>query len=65
MEAMGMTEYLFNIRRIELPPLINCFRRLEANHAVVRQAMKQNVAKYRLAVMSQFDLVFRSSLRDL
>ena len=65
MEDMEMTEYLLNIRRIELPPLISCFRSLQANQSVVRQTMKQQVAKYRLSVMSQFEFVFRSTLGDL
>jgi polysaccharide pyruvyl transferase WcaK-like protein len=65
MEDMEMTEYLLNIRQIELPLLINCFLSLKANQTIIRQTMKQNVAKYRLAIMSQFDFVFRSSLRDL
>jgi polysaccharide pyruvyl transferase WcaK-like protein len=65
MEDMEMTKYLLNIRQIELPLLINCFLSLKANQTIIRQTMKQNVAKYRLAIMSQFDFVFRSSLRDL
>jgi polysaccharide pyruvyl transferase WcaK-like protein len=65
MEDMEMREYLLNIRRIDLPLLINRFQSLEANHEIVRRTMRRNVAKYRLAVETQFDLVSRSGVLDL
>ena len=65
MEDMEMTEYLLNIQRIELSLVINRFQSLEANHEGIKRSMQQSVAKYRLAVESQFDLVFRSRLLSL
>jgi polysaccharide pyruvyl transferase WcaK-like protein len=65
MEDMEMTEYLLNIQRIELSLVINRFQSLEANHEAIKRSMQQSVAKYRLAVETQFDLVFRSRLPSL
>ena len=62
MEDMELTDYLLNIRRIELPLLINRFRSLEANHEIVGRTMQHAVARYRLAIETQFDLVFQSGL---
>ena len=58
MEDMELTEYLLNIQRIELSLLINRFQSLEANHEIARSTMQRTVAKYRLAIETQFDLVF-------
>lgn len=65
MEDMELTDYLLNIRRIELPLLINRFQSLEANHEIVGRTMQHAVARYRLAIETQFDLVFRSGLLNL
>lgn len=65
MEDMEMTEYLLNIQRIELSLIINRFKSLEANHEMVRRTMQRSVAKYRLAVETQFELVFQSHLLNL
>jgi polysaccharide pyruvyl transferase WcaK-like protein len=65
MEDMEMTEYLLNIQRIELSLLINRFKSLEDNHEIVRRTMQRSVARYRLAVETQFDLVFQSNLLNL
>jgi polysaccharide pyruvyl transferase WcaK-like protein len=65
MEDMEMREYLLNIRRIDLPLLINRFQSLEAHHEIVRHTMRRNVAKYRLAIQTQFDLISRSGVLDL
>jgi polysaccharide pyruvyl transferase WcaK-like protein len=65
MEDMELGDYLVNIQRIELPVLVDRFQRLEANHEVVSQSMQRSAAKYRLAVETQLDLVFRSGLLNL
>jgi len=65
MEDMEMREYLLNIRRIDLPLLINRFQSLEVHHEIVRHTMRRKVAKYRLAIQTQFDLVSRSGVLDL
>jgi len=65
MEDMKLTDYLLNIRRIELPLLINRFQTLEANHEIVGRTMQHAVARYRLAIETQFELVFQSGLLNL
>lgn len=62
MEDMELQDYLLNIRRIELPLLVDRFQSLEANHEVVSRSIQRSVAKYGLAVETQLDLVFRSGL---
>jgi polysaccharide pyruvyl transferase WcaK-like protein len=62
MEDMELRDYLLNIRRIELPLLVDRFQSLEANHEVVSRSIQRSVAKYGLAVETQLDLVFRSGL---
>jgi polysaccharide pyruvyl transferase WcaK-like protein len=65
MEDMELTDYLLNIQRIELPLLINRFQGLEANQELVGRTMQHAVARYRLAIATQFDLVFWSGLLNL
>jgi polysaccharide pyruvyl transferase WcaK-like protein len=65
MEDMNLTDYLLTIERIELPLLINRFQSLEANHEIVGRKMQHAVARYRLAIEAQFELVFRSGLLNL
>jgi hypothetical protein len=48
-----------------LPLLINRFQSLESHHEIIRRTMRRNVARYRLAVERQFDLVSRSGVLDL
>jgi len=59
MEDMDLTDYLLNIRQIELPLLIDRFHRLETDYEIVRRRMERDVTRYRSAVESQFDLLFR------
>jgi len=60
MEDMELADYLLNIQRSELPLLISRFQSLEANQEIVGRTMRHAVARYRLALKTQFDLVFRS-----
>jgi polysaccharide pyruvyl transferase WcaK-like protein len=61
MEDMGLTDYLLNIRQIELTLLTERFQRLEANREIIRREMRRGVTRNRFAVESQFDLLFRPS----
>jgi len=59
MEDMELTDYLLKIQRIELPLLISRFQGLEANHEIVGRKMQHAVARYRLAIETQFEQLFR------
>jgi polysaccharide pyruvyl transferase WcaK-like protein len=65
MQDMELMDYLLSIERIELPLLINRFQSLEANHEFAARTIQHAVARYRLAIGTQFDLVFQSGLLNL
>ena len=61
MEDMNLKEYVLNIRELDLPLLVERFRRLEANRESVQRDTHCKVAGYRKDVDAQFDLLFRTS----
>src|SRR5262249_25527003 len=60
MEEMELREYRLGTGRTEVSLLIDRFKKLDLNRHVVKQALRERVAEYRLAVDAQFDLVFRT-----